>query len=329
MQCTLRPDRVMLRGHGYIFLCLCQQECFLFITHYGLHHWCVLHESWVLDSDYIKSVSFIVPERRWFMEMFRNKMSFVSGGVCFECFHKLITTHSPKATFVAGLAESGSTSTAVSLTGISFPNILATWSISVMCSHQPHLERCEVAVGTKQGLHAGPTAPLEKAFSKSCGDSQRHWWQSSQYLLLSQSCTCRLFVQNQSSQQDCQRIFFSRLQGIFQWSAVSFGEFSLSKTSHILMVLWAPLWTDKSSVSNPAELWDPISCAGQVVAFLWVNSDCLCDDIWTSVFQKPRIRMNSWKFCTRRWSCCRLHTVKHYGISWHIWRGGCNSCEEL
>lgn len=51
-------------------------------------------------------------------------MLFVSGVVHFECFHKLITTH-PKATFGAGLAESGSTSTAVSLAGISLPNILA------------------------------------------------------------------------------------------------------------------------------------------------------------------------------------------------------------
>lgn len=185
-------------------------------------------------------------------------MLFVSGVVHFECFHKLITTH-PKATFGAGLAESGSTSTAVSLAGISLPNILAAWSISVMCSH---LERCEVAVGRKQGLHAGLTAPLEKAFSKLYGGSQRHWWQSSQYLLLSQSCTCRLFVQNQTSQQGLPEDFFNRLQRVFQWSAVCFGEFSLSKTSHILMVLWASLWTDKSSMSNPAELWDPISCAG-------------------------------------------------------------------
>lgn len=145
---------------------------------------------------YLKSVGFMLPERRWFMEMFRNKMSFVSGVVHFECFHKLITTYDPKATFGAGLAESGSTSTAVNPAGTSLPNILAAWSISVMCSHQPHLERCEVAVGRKQGLPAGLTAPREKAFSKSYGNSQRHWWQSSQYLLLSQSCTCRLFVQN-------------------------------------------------------------------------------------------------------------------------------------
>lgn len=145
---------------------------------------------------YLKSAGFMLPERRWSMEMFRNKMSFVSGVVHFECFHKLITTHHPKATFGAGLAERGSTSTAVSPAGTSLPNILAAWSISLMCSHQPHLERCEVSVGRKQGLHAGLTTPLEKAFSKSYGDSQRHWWQSSQYLLLSQSCTCRLFVQN-------------------------------------------------------------------------------------------------------------------------------------
>lgn len=59
------------------------------------------------------------------MEMLRNKMSFVSGVVQFECFHKLITAHSPKATFGAGLAESRSTSTAVSPAGISLPNILA------------------------------------------------------------------------------------------------------------------------------------------------------------------------------------------------------------
>lgn len=59
------------------------------------------------------------------MKMFRNKMSFVSGVVHFECFHKLITTHHAKATFGVGLAERGSTSRAVSPAGTSLPNILA------------------------------------------------------------------------------------------------------------------------------------------------------------------------------------------------------------
>lgn len=135
VQCTLLPDCVMLHEHGCIFLCLCHQGCFLFITPYELHHLCIWHESWVLDSDYLKSVGFMVPERRWFMETFGNKMSFVSRVVRFECFHKLITTH-PKGTFGAGFAESGSTSTAVSSAGTSLPNILAAWSIS----HQPHLD---------------------------------------------------------------------------------------------------------------------------------------------------------------------------------------------
>lgn len=59
------------------------------------------------------------------MEMFRSRTSFIYGVVHFECFHKLITTHHPKATFGAGLAESGSTSTAVSPAGTSLPSILA------------------------------------------------------------------------------------------------------------------------------------------------------------------------------------------------------------
>lgn len=41
------------------------------------------------------------------MEVFRNKMSFVSGVVHFECFHKLITTHHPKATFGLALQKEG------------------------------------------------------------------------------------------------------------------------------------------------------------------------------------------------------------------------------
>lgn len=99
------------------------------------------------------------------MKMFRNK-SFVSRGVHSECFYKLISAY-PKATFKAGLADSESASTAVSPAGTSLPSILAAGSISAMSqSHQPHLERCEVAVGRKQGPDAGLTAPLEKALSQ-------------------------------------------------------------------------------------------------------------------------------------------------------------------
>lgn len=250
-------------------------------------------------------------------------MLFVSGVVHFECFHKLITTH-PKATFGAGLAESGSTSTAVSLAGISLPNILAAWSISVMCSH---LERCEVAVGRKQGLHAGLTAPLEKAFSKLYGGSQRHWWQSSQYLLLSQSCTC--LCKTRPVSKDYQRIFLIDCRESFSGVQFALGSFLCPKpvtslwSSEHLFGQTNPPWV----IQQSCETLSPVqatSCCLSVCKF-WLS---LCDS-WTSVFQKPRIRMNSWRFSTRRWSCCRLHTVKHYGISWHIWRGGWNSCKEL
>lgn len=91
--------------------------------------------------------------------------------------------------------------------------------------------------------------------------------------------------------------------------------------------LWGLVMFWKSVTQQSCETLSSLQAT--FVVFLCVNSGCTHGDSWTSVFQKPPIRMNSWKFSMRRWSCCLLHTVKHYGISWHIWRGRQAGCKEL
>lgn len=116
MHCTLRHDRVVLRDHGYIFPCLCHQECFLFVRDYGLHRFVCL--VWIPRTWHwhLKSAGFVWPEGRWFMKMFRNKKSFFSKAVHFECSYKLISACS-KAAFKAGLADGEIASTAADPAG--------------------------------------------------------------------------------------------------------------------------------------------------------------------------------------------------------------------